>query len=424
VEKSLLRQEEGPEDEPRFVMLETVHEYAREKLQESGEAKATKHVHAQYFLALAEEAEPELKGPDQTEWLERLEVEHDNMRAALAWALESEEEELALRLAGALWWLWLVRGHLSEGRDWLEEALESEGGAPVSVRAKALVGAGRLVAEQGDLERGTALLEEGVALFREAGPKGGLADALDNLGIAQYNTGAFERAEALYEESVGLFREAGDGWGVAECLNNLAIMRSLRGEADQEIALHEESLKIRRELGDKRGIAMSLHNLAECALEGGDYERAEDMFEEVLRLGQELEEKTFVAGALQGHGEVALERGDLESAAALLGESLRRFQEIGFVWGVIASLYSLATVAVPTGATERAARLWGAVDGHCRATGANLDTMVMPRFYERYRATARTELGEAAWQEALTEGRAMPLEDAISYALAEEEAGG
>jgi predicted ATPase/class 3 adenylate cyclase len=419
VEKSLLRQEEGPNGEPRYVMLETVHEYAREKLQESGEAEATKHVHAQYFLALAEEAESELKGPDQLEWLERLEVEHDNMRAALAWALESKHGDLALRLAGALWWLWLVRGHLSEGRDWLEEALGSEGGAPVSVRAKALVGAGRLTAEQGDLKRGTALLEEGVALYREAGPKGGLADALDNLGIAQDYGGEFERGEALYEESVGLFREAGDRWGVAEALNNLALIAGQRGESDQEMALHEESLRIRRELGDKRGIAMSITNLAECTLEGGDYARAEDMFEEVLRMARELGDKWFVAAGLDGHGKVALERGDLERAAALLAESLRMYLEVWSVLWISVGLANLATVATATGTTERAARLWGAADGLCRPTGVNLDDLFITRFYERYRAAARAEMGEAAWQEALTEGRAMPLDEAISYALEE-----
>ena len=127
VDKSLLRQEEGPDGEPRFVMLETVHEFAREKLQGSGEAEQIKRVHAGYFLTLAEEANQQLKAPDQVEWLERLEVEHDNMRAALSWASERKEAQVALRLGGALWWFWWVRGHYSEGGRWLEEALAMEG---------------------------------------------------------------------------------------------------------------------------------------------------------------------------------------------------------------------------------------------------------------------------------------------------------
>jgi predicted ATPase len=153
LDKSLLRQEEGPGGEPRFVMLETIHEFAREKLGESAEAEEIKRTHAQYFLTLAEEADPELKGPDQLEWLERLEAEHDNVRAALSWASERKDVEVALRLGGALWWFWLVRGYHSEGRGWLEEALAMEGRGSPEVRAMALVGVGALALDQGDLDR-------------------------------------------------------------------------------------------------------------------------------------------------------------------------------------------------------------------------------------------------------------------------------
>ena len=204
--------------------------------------------------------------------------------------------------------------------------------------------------------------------------------------------------------------------GVAEALNNLALTASLRGERDQEIALHEQSLRIRRELGDKRGIAMSLFKLGEGLLDE-DLERAEVMIEEGLRLARELGDKTFVAGALDGQGRVALERGDLERAAALLGESLWMCREMGSILGIFIGRASLASVAAATGPPERAARLWGAAEGLCEATGVNLDSPLVSRFYERYRAAARAELDEVAWQEALTDGRAMTLEEAISYAL-------
>jgi predicted ATPase len=144
VDKSLLRQEKGPDGEPRFVMLETVHEFAREKLKESEESEDIRRLHAEYFLTLAEEAYPELKGPDQLQWLERLEAEHDNMRAALTWALERKEVEEALRLGGALWWFWWMRSHNSEGRLWLEAAPAIEGRVSPEVRAMALAGAGEL----------------------------------------------------------------------------------------------------------------------------------------------------------------------------------------------------------------------------------------------------------------------------------------
>src|SRR5215213_9079358 len=165
MDKSLLRQEEGPNGEPRFVMLETVHEYAREKLQESAEAQEIKRVHAEYFLTLAEEANPELRGPDQLEWLERLEVEHDNMRAVLSWALERKEAEVALRLGGALWLFWSVRGYHSEGRRWLEEALAMDRLVSSEVRAMALAGVGVLAEDQGELDRAQEACEEGLELL-------------------------------------------------------------------------------------------------------------------------------------------------------------------------------------------------------------------------------------------------------------------
>ena len=153
LDKSLLRQEEGPKGEPRFVMLETIHEFAREKLEQSGEAEEIKRAHAQYFLTLAEEAYPELKGANQLGVARALEAEHDNMRAALTWALERKEVEVALRLGGALWWFWSIRGYYSEGRRWLEEALAIEGRGLPEVRAMALAGVGWLAWDQGDYDR-------------------------------------------------------------------------------------------------------------------------------------------------------------------------------------------------------------------------------------------------------------------------------
>jgi predicted ATPase len=153
LEKSLLGQEEGAEGEPRLVMLETIREYARERLEVSGEAESIKRAHAEYFLALAEEAEPKLRGSEVVEWLDRLEREHDNMRVALSWTSERKEVEVALRLGGALWWFWSARAYQSEGRRWLEEALAIDGRVSPEVRAMALAAAGGLALEQGDLDR-------------------------------------------------------------------------------------------------------------------------------------------------------------------------------------------------------------------------------------------------------------------------------
>jgi non-specific serine/threonine protein kinase len=229
LDKSLIRQEEGPEGEPRFVMLETIHEYAREKLQQSGEAEEIGRAHTEYFLALAEEAEPELTGPDQAEWLERLEAEHDNLRAALSRSLEGEEpEELGLRLANALSYFWFVRGYWSEGRGWLEEALAGNADAPSPARAKVLKMLALLAVEQGDHERAEACAEEALALYRGLGDQKGAADSLCELGWASLYQGDYEQAEALLEESLAAARKSDDAWSIARALNALSVLVSDR----------------------------------------------------------------------------------------------------------------------------------------------------------------------------------------------------
>jgi predicted ATPase len=418
LDKSLLRQEKGGrEEEPRLVMLETIHEYAREKLEQSGEAEEVRKLHAEYFLALAEEAGPELKGPRQVEWLEQLETEHDNLRAALSGSLAADEAEPALRLAGALWWFWFVRGHLTDGRRWVEETLAKDGGSAMSVRAKALTGAGRLLLEQGDPEQATLLLAEGVTLFREAGHKQGLADSLDNLGIAWAHQGELERSTALFEESLELFQDAGDGWGVAECLNNLALIAGIRNERERETALHGESLKVSRELGDKRGITMSLVNLANTTLNRGDYERAAMLCDEGLALGRELGDKSLTAELLGNLGLTMLFQGDSERATKLFEESLIVVQELGDRYHLYADLMCLASAAAAERKSVRSARLFGAARGIRESTGIALLDLEHRLLYERFLAISRSQLEEEAWEAASELGRSMTVEEAIAYAL-------
>jgi predicted ATPase/class 3 adenylate cyclase len=416
VDKSLLRQEEQAEGEPRFVMLETIHEYAREKLQESGEAEEIKRSHAGFFLALAEEAEPELVGPDQVEWMDRLETEHDNLRAALSWSLVSAEAETALRLGGALWWFWYVRGHVREGYDWLGNALESGGDISGSVKAKALTGAGRLLLEQGDCDAATELLTQSVTAFRGAGSSQELAGSLDNLGIAQVHQGNLDQSKVLFEESLALFREAGERWGVAETLNNLAVTAEDQDEGTRGTALHEESLRVRRELGDKRGIAMSLANLANEALMGGDHERAATLSEEGLAFGRELGDKALTGYLLANLGLALLDRGNPEQATELLEESLESFQDLGEKYYLQRSLMGLASAAEAKGEAVRASRLWGATDHQQEITGYSLPPSEAA-LYEPYMVAARARLGEPAFQTAWEEGRAMTEEQIIALAL-------
>src|SRR5215204_6080122 len=224
LDKSLLRQEEGPNGEPRFVMLETVHEFAREKLKESAEDEEIKRVHAQYFLTLAEGAYPESKGANQLEWIERLEAEHDNMRAALSWTLERKEAEVALRLGGALGGFWVVRGYHSEGRRWLEEALAMDGRVPPEVRAMALAGVGWLALQQGDFDRAQEACEEGLELLAHEEASEAKLSLLACSGWMAWEREEHDQAKQRFEESLALSREMGDTWWLATSLSNMALV--------------------------------------------------------------------------------------------------------------------------------------------------------------------------------------------------------
>jgi tetratricopeptide (TPR) repeat protein len=253
VDKSLLRQEEGPNGEPRFVMLETVHEYAREKLRQSGEAEEIKRVHAEYFLTLVEEAHPELKGANQLQWLERLEAEHDNMRAALSWVLERKEAELALRLGGALWWFWWMRGYQSEGRRRLEEALAIDERVSPEVRAMALAGAGALALEQGDLDRAKEACEEGLELLANEAREGSEAKLclLGYLGWVAWEREELDQATELFEESLALSREMSHTWWLASSLSKLAFVSHFQGDYEKATELYEQSMDRFREQGEQ-----------------------------------------------------------------------------------------------------------------------------------------------------------------------------
>ena len=270
VDKSMLRQEEGIEGEPRFVMLETIREYARERLDVSGKAEETGRLHAECFLALAEQGEPGPREPEEaTSWLERLDVEHDNMRAALSWSLESEEAELGLRLAGTLWRFWWMRGHYGEGRRWLEEALAKDGRA-TAARAKALEAVGWLADDQGDIDRAVSAAEEGLRISARAKIESSVtASFLRILGSAAYVRGDHDQATRLYEESLTLSREAKDDRGVASSLLQLGNVSGDRGDHEEAKEYYKEGLALCRELDDKALLASALISVgAEYLLQG------------------------------------------------------------------------------------------------------------------------------------------------------------
>jgi non-specific serine/threonine protein kinase len=421
VSKSLLEQRTGADGAPRFWMLETIHEYAGEKLAESGEGPALARRHAAYFLTLAEEAEPHLRGEQQVEWLARLEDEHENLRAVLAWALAEapgEEQErllIGLRLIGALEGFWRVRGHYSEGRRWVAAALEREaqigGAAPVEggdarsveiarAKAGALYAGGRLAWQQGDEDTARGLLEESLAISRRWGYKQRSARALNDLGILAANQGDNPAARAMWEESLGLCGELNDKRGAALALGNLGYLSLTEGDPATALPLLEESLSLLRELGEKSSIATGLGNVGIGALQQADYAAARALLNETLALCLELEDKSLAAQILAALASVEMpgtilpeERHD---PAAVRGAEQKA-----------------------TGDPVRAATLLGAAAALLESIGAALDPMEN-RIYEQAAAAARALLGDEAFEAARQAGRAMTMEQATAYARQQE----
>ncbi len=362
VDSSLLRQEDPARGEPRFFLLETIREYAHERLAQSGAEGTLRAAHAAYFLTLVERAEPDLMGPRQDDWLARLDQEHDNLRAALRWAHESNRQQVGLRIAAVVWRFWNIRGHHSEGRSWLEGLLawqetQEASVAPAVVRAKALNGAGRLATQQGDNMRATVLIEKSLALWRELDDTQGIADTLDNLGDLSYMQGDYARSTVLHEESLALYRALGDTQGIASLLTELGMGAYTQGAYARATMLNEESLALHRKLDNMGGISGSLNGLGMIADDQGDYARATMLFEEGLTLQRELGNSPIVATLLTRLGLVAQHQGHYARATMLHEESLALQREWGYTWGIANALNNLGMLAQEQ-ADSAQARVW------------------------------------------------------------------
>ncbi|HEY0581920.1 MAG TPA: LuxR C-terminal-related transcriptional regulator, partial [Chloroflexota bacterium] len=273
--KSLLRQEALPDGETRFHMLETVRSYAFEELARGGGLDAARERWLAYLLDLAERSRSALHGDAQGAWLDLLERDHDNFRAALRWCIEMGQAEAGLRLAGALWRFWYVRGLLREGRRWLEELLVLPGAqAPTIGRARALSAAGKLAYNQGDDASAEALEQESLVIRRELSDRQGVAVSLDTLGVLAQRRGDMARATALLEESLAIKRLVGDEWGIAEALHHLGDMAAEQGQNPTARARFEESMLQWQLLGDSWSVALSLESFAALAQAQGQSERA------------------------------------------------------------------------------------------------------------------------------------------------------
>jgi predicted ATPase/DNA-binding NarL/FixJ family response regulator len=384
VDKSLVVAQER-DGAARYRLLETIRQYGRERLEEVGEAAHVREQHAEYYLAVAEEAEPELKGERQVTWLERLETEHDNLRVAMAWLLGRGESKVATRLGWALWLFWGIRTHLAEGRRSMERALSASGSVAMtaSARARALFVAGMMANYQGDHLSAEPLVQESLRLFKELEDKVGTAYALSNAGYVALGRGRYQQAMAVIEEAADLFLEEGEKWGAAIELGFLAVAWRNQGDHERAKRLAERGLAISREIGERQATTSALYTLAILAQTEGEDERARDLLEEGLKLSAELGNEADVAHCLER----------------------------------LASMYGAE------GKIVRAARLWGAEETLLEKLEDAVYTYVPDRLLHRSQvAAARSQLDEAAWTAAWTEGRVMSLEQAVEYALEQEQA--
>ncbi|HEX6290052.1 MAG TPA: tetratricopeptide repeat protein [Herpetosiphonaceae bacterium] len=455
VDKSLVRQIDAPEAEPRFMMLETIREYALERLALGGAADELHALHVAYYLDLAEQAEPELLGVDQARWLDRLEIEHNNLRAALAWCRDAPEPEIGLRLAGVLAEFWSARGYYSEARRWLDEML-SQSAPTTGARAKALVASGLMAVRQGDAAAARPRFEQSLALARDLNDRQLQARALHGLGAVAHTLDDYATARALLDESLALSQELGDRHGMGNTLYRLGQVAHLQGNYPLARSLYEQSLALRRALGDKRGIAFALHNLGVVAVEEADYAAARVLFEQNLGLFRELSDKLGISLSLHALALTALLQEDAATAWTLGVEALAHFRELGRTMDIAATLELLGQVAVSQGRYEQASahlveslvlrrdtddligvassveKLAALAEAQGRSRAAvilcaaarsvrdAIDAPIAPSdriVYEQVLAAARGSLDESTFAAAWAEGTAMSREQAIASAL-------
>lgn len=459
LDKSLVQQMEQESEEPRFMMLETIREYGQECLREQGELGVMRHAHAAYYVALVEEANKHLFSAEAGTWLDLLEREYENIRAALLWTLEPEEEqagsniEIAALLGRILWRFWSVRGRFSEGRTLLEHILVASERSDAPIRANALFGAGALIYLQSDYARLEKLGKESLSLFHLLGDQKGIGCSMVALAGIAAEAHDYARARSQAEEALAIFKAIDASYFTGLALLILGRLASTLGEYFRAEQLFEESLALYRTFGYQGEIAWPLIYLARNAISQGDLTRARALLEEARSLFSEIGHKWGLAQALGFLGQVALEQGDVVNAKAYLTESLRLNREVGHRQrvarsllllahstalegnlteahalyeqslaiatlleqkGLIAScLEGLAVVASAQGQSISTVRLWSAAEV-MRPNGKASLPPLMREMAEKERTAVRTRLGEEAFAQALTEGRMMTSAQILS----------
>jgi len=414
VDKSLALQVEQVKGESRFAMLETIREYALEKLDASGEQALTKRAHAAYCLVMAEEEAKEEIGP---EWLERFELEHNNFRAALEWLTETGDADWGLRLGTALFRFWESREYLAEGRNHLGRLLNLAGSAaPTKARMRALFAAGVLAGEQGDYPAAGALVHQSQDVAHHLGDKTGVAVSQNALAIYARDRGDVVVARVLSEASLELWREIGDQRAVAQALSNLANVVKLQGDYDRARSLYAECLALFHGLGDRTGVAWSMNYQGDVARDQADSATAQILYEQALAIFRELGDRWAIAGTLADLGSLARAQGNYATAHTLYGESIKLFQEMNHKRGIARLLECFACSAAAQLAPERSLRLAGAAAALRQNIGAPLTPAEQAKVeaaLEPARQALTNSVGVTVW----LEGWALPVEKAIEEVL-------
>lgn len=417
VDQSLLQQKVGPDEESRFEMLETIREFGLEQLRASGEEESIRQRHAAWCLALAEEAAPHLTSAARDAWMAVLTHEQDNLRSALGWVMTWGQNELALRLTGALTWFWYLSGNLTEGRRWLASALAlPPPTVPARALASALTGAGSLAHLQGDEAVARPFLTEGVTLWRELGDRGKLAYALTSLGQVAWHQGDAATTRVLGEESVALFRTTGDRWGPALALQDLGQTVLAAGDLTAAQVLYEEILAIYHELGDHWGCGLPLLGLGRVARARGDYAVARAALEDSRAIFAVAGDRRLQAQASYRLGQLARQEGNWARAEVHYHEALALWHALGQLLGEGLAIAGLAGVAAKRGEMERAARLGGAAEAALAKADAATSSPDRDDDASCLDA-ARALLGAERFTLLWAVGRALPLERAVAEAL-------
>jgi len=465
LENNLLRQVEQPEGELRLLQLETIREYGLECLDDTGELEAAQAAHAAYYLTFAEEAEPQLRGPQQARWVSQLERDQENLRTALSFFLEragsqagTQVEEMqaeqALRLCTAMYWFWYLCGSVREGQVFLERALARHEGVATQLRARALYAAAELAFGLDDMERTEALCGECLSLYRELGDTSGIASSLALLGSRARVRGQYALACSLLEEAEVLFQQMGDRWNRGRCHVELARTATEQGQYERACSLLEENLKICQVVGDQMSVgwvryllartlfvsqqnlarvqslveqslaffqelgyawfkAYLLSLLARMRLAQGELDLAREWFEQSLVIVQEVGDREGAIETLLDLGRVAVAQGDLTVARRRYQECLTILQEMGSQGFLAACLEGLAALEAGQGAPRQAARLWGAAEVLREVMGTPIHPVYRAN-YEQVIAQARATLGEQALRTAWAEGRSLTPEQALA----------